>query len=433
MPDFATGQGYYLAELVKHYHRLRPIYLEWAEPYFDNRKDAIATYQRSLLAWYEARIDPSEPYAGDVMVYLRAATAGYTNTLDDFRREWEESGPAALGPNPLNYLPRSVTLDPDRRIMLEQWQKLPEAERQLLLLAYYHQLSDHRLHKVLNLGKDAESATRARRVALRLVRDGWRAGGLTDDDLVLSPEQAVVVDRYARGELPVDQRWEVEARRSSDTLFRRGLELREDWEEVIKLLGRQDTLENLRDEEQQYAPPPPQPGHRIDPARSWKQVQGILTVLLIGVLGYLLFITFWANPERDLFAKYFRPFPNITKTEQYEPDPLEEELGDILIPYDQRNYLAAYDELLPAATAYPSAPLYLGVCALALDNPQRAIDWFGQYLPGDRYHPYARWYLALAYLAQERGPLALEELSEIASVPGHPYEQSAARLIEDLE
>lgn len=434
MSDFATGQGYYLAELIKHYHRLREEYLEWAGPLFDTRTAAISTYQRSLLAWYEARILLKDPYAGEVMIFLRAATAAYTGTLDEFLEEWADQGLATLGPDPVRYLPRPVKLSARQEKMMAAYELMDRPVRDLLLLAYYHQLSDARLHDVLEVGHNADAASQLRHSYLRMLRDDWRSIGLMDDRFEATPEQQETIDRYLRDELDVAQRWEVEARRSSEPNFSNALQLREDWEEGLKIVGRNDTLETLAKEEERYRPKVVVP---VNSSR-WidgRTLQGLLAGILAVVLIYLLYTTFAPTGERTYFAEYFRPFPNITRTQDSLAQPISgrEDLAEMLVPYDRRDYYSAYDELLPAATAYPAAKLYLGVCALALEQPQRARDWLEQYLPGEKYHPYARWYIALAYLADERRGMALRELVDIAGIPGHPYEVPATRLIEALE
>lgn len=434
MSDFATGQGYYLAEMIKHYHQLRKQYLEWAGPLFNTQNAAITSYQRALLAWYEARVLPKAPYAGEVMIFLRAATAAYNGTLDDFREEWSEQGLASLGPNPVNYLPRSIKLSANQEKMMAAYELMDRPVKDLLLLAYYHQLSDARIHDVLEVGHNADAAGQLRRSYLRMLRDDWRNIGLMNEQFDATPEQQETVDRFLRDELDVAQRWEVEARRSSDPVFSNALQLREEWEEGLRIIGRNDTLETLAREEEKYRPkvvPPPVKRQWVD----GRTIQSVLAGALALVLVYLLYTTFAPTDERALFAQYFRPFPNITQVQDSlgKLTPEREDLAQMLKPYDRRDYYAAYDELLPAATAYKSARLYLGVCALALEQPQRARDWLEQYLPGEKYHPYAQWYIALAYLADQRRAMALRELVEIAGVPGHPYEIPATRLIEALE
>lgn len=435
MADFATGQGYYLAELIKHYHHYRDEYLDWALPLFNTRTEAILTYQKALAGWYEARIRRHEPYVGEIMVFLKAATSAYNGTLDTFNEEWSDQGLASLGPNPVRYLPRSVRLSVEQEKMIDLYLKMNQADRDLLILAYYHQLSDHRLHAVLDIGTRASEATRARRAALLRLREQWRLNGIVENAYQATPEQEEIIDRYLRDELDVTQRWEVEAERSSDEVFRLALQLREDFEEGLRLAGRRDTLETLVREEDRYAAPKVNLSAPRPSIVSGGSVQAFLAAALFGVLLYLLYLTFAPATEQQLFAEYFRPFPNVTLL----PDstgwvsPEEEELGDILEAYDQQNYLVAYDELLPAASAYPSARMYLGVSALALEQPQRALEWFDQYLPAEKYYPYARWYMALAYLADGRDRAALRELVEIAGTPGHPYEIPATKLIEALE
>jgi len=425
-----------LAELIKYYHQHRREYLTWSAEVMSEQSVAILNYQRALLTWYEACLRRDDPYTGEVAHFIRAAATHYAGRETEFRDQWQQQGLAGLAPDPMNYLPRAVELSKTQTRMLQQFRELGSSCRELLLLAYYHRLSDAKIAEVLELGVGEKAGADKRRQCLLMVREHWQQTALLDPVYSASPEQWEQIDAFQRGKLDVAERWEVEALRSSDTVFRDALLLREDWEDCLQLAGRQDTLETLRREEDSYQVKvelPTQTRRQPNPLAKIKGLQTYLIGILLAVLAWMLLSTFGPQRETRLYTKYFTPFPNITKANQRAVDPVEEELAEMLAPYDQGDYLLAYDELLPAANAYPSAPIYLGVCALALKEPQRAIQWFEQYLPGDRFHPYARWYEALAYLAAGRSPAALGILLEIAGQAGHPYETQATELIEALE
>ncbi|MEM9529092.1 MAG: hypothetical protein AAGA31_20955, partial [Bacteroidota bacterium] len=283
-----------------------------------------------------------------------------------------------------------------------------------------------------------------RRKCLLMVRESWRAGGITDPTLAPSPVDDELIDRYYAGELDTSERWDVEARRPGDPVFRRAMELREDWAGVITVAGRQDLMETLLREEAKYAKK-----RRIAPAAAPSEVklsprktptlgnfkipdlQSILAFCLFCALAWLAFTTFGqAAPERKAVA-YFEPFPNIFDRMQPRNEE-ERDLKRILYYYDRKDYQTAYEELLPVAPAYPAAPLYLGVSALALEQPSRALDWFEQIEPGTYYRPYAEWYEALAYLAEGRKPAATIALRDISETRGHPYQVKARELLRGL-
>ncbi|MEL7162574.1 MAG: hypothetical protein AAFN92_17590, partial [Bacteroidota bacterium] len=279
---------------------------------------------------------------------------------------------------------------------------------------------------------------------LLMVRESWQAAGIMDPQHQPSPVDEDLLDRYYAGELSTTERWDVEARRPGDPVFRRAMELREDWADVVIVAGRLDLMETLQREEAKYAKKrPPAPASapkkvKLTPrARptlgNFKipNLQSIIAFCLFLALAWLAFTTFGAAaPERKAVA-HFEPFPNIF--DKYQPrDEQERDLKRILWYYDRKDYARAYDELLPVAPAYPAAPLYLGVSALALEQPTRALDWFDQIEAGTYYRPYAEWYAALAYLAEGRKPAATLSLRDISETPGHPYRGRATQLLNEL-
>lgn len=423
----ATGQGQYLAALLGYYHQYREDYLQWVGEELP-REDAITNYQRAWLAWYEARLRAVGPYEDAPYDFVRIAAAHYAG--------WEvapSSGVQLMAAmpvqDPLDYLPPALRLNDLQLQLFKQIQEMTASCKELLLLSYYHRLSDQRLAEVLGLGGEASAK---RRQCMLMVRERWKQSGLMDPLQSAAPKEQERIDHYFRYELDVEGRWEVEGQRSRDVLFRDAFLLREEWEDCIRLAGRQDLMETLAREESRYQIAKKAtsnyraPSFRINlPSEIAPYLIGVLLLLFAG----LAFQTFAPSKEAKLFAAHYTELPPPVKTN----DQMGLDLAKMLAPYEKGNFAEAYDELLPAANAYPAAPLYLGLCALSLDQPQRALDWFDQYLPGDTYRPYADWYSALAYLALRQSAAAVGMLAEITGQPNHPYGKRAADLLEVLE
>lgn len=427
MPAKAIGQGQYLAALLGYYHQHREEYLRWVGEELP-REDAITNYQRAWLAWYEARLQPQSPYEDTPFDFVRVAAAHYAG--------WEvaQASPVqamAAMPlqDPLDYLPQPLRLHEQQLQLFKQLKEMASSCKELLLLSYYHRLSDQRLAEVLSLGSETTSK---RRQCMLMVRERWKQSGLMDPLKSAPPKEQEYIDQYFRHELDVEGRWEVEGQRSRDVLFRDAFLLREEWEDCIRLVGRQDLMETLAREESRYqTPKTPKATYTPPPFRLVlpRALAPYLIALLLGLFAWLALQTFGPSREAKLFAAFYTELPPPVKTN----DQMGLDLAQMLQPYEEGNYLEAYDELLPAANAYPAAPLYLGICALSLGQGQRALDWFNQYLPGDTYRPYADWYSALAYLALKQKAAAVAMLAEISGKAGHPYEKRATDLLEALE
>ncbi len=428
MSSQAIGQGQYLAALLNYYHQHREAYLAWVEEEL-SPADAIAHYQRGWLAWYEARLQPEDPYTADPFDFVKVAAAHYAG--------WEVAIPsgvqtlaATLVQDPIRYLPPALRLNELQLQLFKQIQELGPSCKELLLLAHYHRLSEQRLGEVLGLG--GEAAVK-RRQCMLMLRERWKQTGLLDPVKSASTKEQELIDLYFQGNLDIERRWEVEVQRSSDVQFRDAFLLREEWEDCILLAGRQDLMETLSREEKRYHQKPPgaktsytPPAIRLPFPR---EAMPYLLVLLAGLFIWLALQTFGPSKEQKLFTAFYSELPPPVRTN----DQMGNDLAQMLTPYTQGNYLLAYDELLPAANAYPAAPLYLGISALSLAQPQRALDWFDQYLPGDVYKPYAEWYSALAYLQLKQKAAAIGMLADITGKSGHPYEKKAADLLEALE
>lgn len=436
-----TQGGRYLAELTRAYHGLRPAYLKWAERAWAAAPEvALGHFRRALIGWYEAKVRPAQPYSGETDEYVKAAATAYFSG----QPEVPTATLATLPPSqqPQRYLPRPVRLDETQQTMLRLFGELGKNCRELLLMADYHHLAPTRIADILEIPEQLPEVAARREKCHLMLREQWQLHGLADPDEALTLADERRIDQYFSGQLSEEERWAVEARRTTEGAFRRAMERAEDWAEVLVVVGRQDLMEALLQEEEQYQRTRPEsrkkedvklsPRRRVSwPTWSFPRLETIIAVVLLGVAGWLGWTTFGAAaPDRQAVA-YFEPYPNIFA--QFEPrTEAERDLERILYYYDRKDYLTAYDELLPVAPAYAAAPLYLAVCALALEQPRRALDWLAQISPDSYYHAPAQWYEALAYLADGRRDAAETLLLDIRDDGEHPFRAQAVALLGNL-
>ena len=443
-----ANQGEQLAALTRHFHELRTAYLRWAAGYGQSSETNLGHYRRALIGWYEARIDPEHPYLGPPERYVqRVAAVYFAGRMNEAVVAADRRPDLATTPteaNPLDHLPRPVHLNGTQQLMLSQFKELGNSCQDLLLMFGYHRLTHARIAEVIGLDGQTQATEDRRQKCLLMVREAWQAGGITDPIHQPSPLDEQLIDRYFGGHLSVAERWDVEARRPVDSVFRRAMELREDWAEVVTVAGRQDLMATLEREEAKYAKKravaPTAARVKLSPRRKGgirlgnlelPSLQTLAAVILFGVFGWVAWTTFGPAAPQRVSVAHFEPFYNIF--DRTPPrNAAEEDLQRILYYYDRADYATAYDELLPVARAYPAAPLYLGVSALALQQPTRALDWLGQIPDGDYYHPFAEWYEALAYLAEGRKVAAETLLRDLAETPGHPYRSKATEVLASL-
>ncbi|OAV42944.1 hypothetical protein [Lewinella sp. 4G2] len=463
-----TQQGQYLAALTKYYAGYRSSFLRWAQSTYGQPADVcLANYRRALIAWYEATLRTHDPYRGDADTFVKAMAGYYFNPtpiepgLAGTAMPFGDDLSLATQERPLHYIPRPLRMNQRQGQMLAGFQQLEARHRELILMAHYHRIDRHRMAEVLGEPGGAQIISERLHKIQLLIRENWEAMRIVDAAHRPSAQDDLLIEKYFTGELETTDRWAVEARLPTDPAFREAVSLREDWAGVLTVAGRQELMELLQREEARLVLG--DQTHSLAPARapnSSRIISGaapnssdeveltprksifsdfelprpasLLAIILMAVLGYLVWTTFGpAAPERRAVTN-FEPFPNIFT--EFEPrNEQERDLQRILYYYDRGDYVTTYDELLPVATAYPAAPLYLGVSALALDEPTRALDWFERIPEDDYYRPFADWYTALAYLAAGRTEAGRAELNEILARPGHVYTTRARELLGELQ
>ena len=124
--------GQHLAELKRYYRQYRAQYLEWVARHSHPAEQALPNYRRAFVAWYEASIDPLQPYADEVFPFITGMAEMYFG-----------------GSTPLNYVPRTITLDGQGQQLLKQLRKSGRCG-ELLVLSDYHRLGTPALQRALD-------------------------------------------------------------------------------------------------------------------------------------------------------------------------------------------------------------------------------------------------------------------------------------------
>ena len=370
--------GRRLAELRRYHSELLPAYRAWVADRELPADPAARNFHRALVAWYEAVLRPEHAYHGDVLHYVTTVAGVY------FAEGTLRTERFPLGDGPLDFLPETVRLDEAGSHMLLRVKQSGSC-LQLLLLSDYHRMEPAVVARALDLEAELDELP----------------------ERILDCREAIT--------------------RGNPELVLR-------YDDVIRVAGRQDLMETLgreaepareADEPEPHPEPAVTPRHRLR-LPSFSPGMAVAAVL-VGILLWLAYDTFGsASPDR-LSADHFTPYPNIFATTPAATE-ADRDLERILYYYDRGDYRTAYDELLPTAEAYPAAPLYLGVSALALDDPARARQWFAALDATSPYRDPADWYDALALLALGERGAGLASLRQIAASPGHPFAARAREL-----
>ncbi|MBB4079590.1 tetratricopeptide (TPR) repeat protein [Lewinella aquimaris] len=371
--------GHFLTQLIQHYSDYREEYLMWAKEDGHARAEALVNYRRALVAWYEASIDEDDPYRGELLPYVTAIARVYFGKDNPTDR-------------PIGHFPRTVKLSVEGQELLRRFQGSGTECRELLLLADYHRLSDAALSRAFSGDETGEP----------------------------------IADRV------LHCRADLEQQISDASLL---------WPDVVTVAGRLDLIETLEREESRRtelsapAPPPTAASEvklspRYRPSLSLPAPGMVVAAVVFGIFLWLMYDTFGQQTPDELYTEYFTPYPNVFTDVPPETEG-ESDLQRILYDYDRGDYHTAYEELLPTADAYPAAPLYLGVSALALGDPARAREWFERVDPLGPYADAAEWYRALALMGTGDTGTARVQLEAIGMQAGHPYASAARNLLRE--
>ena len=172
-------------------------------------------------------------------------------------------------------------------------------------------------------------------------------------------------------------------------------------------------------------------GARIRTLSSGRGLAAAASVLLLVVAGVFLFRTAAASSPEALAAAYFEPDPGLPTTLGEAEDAAFDEA---MIDYKLGDYPAAlrqWGELRAEVGAGDTLSYFYGVTLLAAGRPVEAVTLLRE-VRGGGFVGEARWYEALALLAQGQEAAAKPLLERVAETDG-AYAAQARELLGALE
>ncbi|MBL0682112.1 hypothetical protein JJQ60_01145 [Aquimarina mytili] len=160
----------------------------------------------------------------------------------------------------------------------------------------------------------------------------------------------------------------------------------------------------------------------------WKIAASFL--VLIGMSTFL-----WLNhnPEEELFAAYYAPYPigDIKRG----ADTATDDFKEIVLDYKRKEYI----KVIPALERYvqqkpdnEQLKLCLGNSYLNTNQLAKAETLFQNFSSESKYYSDAKWFLSLTYLKmkeEDQTTLLLKELISFDNI----YKQNAAKLLQEIE
>lgn len=167
--------------------------------------------------------------------------------------------------------------------------------------------------------------------------------------------------------------------------------------------------------------------------QNWKIYYAMAASLLLA--SSLLIYLFSQNPmEKDIFSKYFKPYPNTIPIIRGEES--VDQLKLAMIEYEFENYtetVLILDKLLKNDPDNSTALFYSGISNLYLDKTTQAIKQLKRVVGSSEsdFKIQAAWYLGLAYLKNRDAENAREVFNKIIS-EDHWYKQQSIEILELL-
>jgi len=147
-------------------------------------------------------------------------------------------------------------------------------------------------------------------------------------------------------------------------------------------------------------------------------------ILLISIVIVLLLLFKPTNNNKDLFAEYFSPYPNILTERNITKEYDNKLLIVALDHYDKGEFNKAnqiFEELVKQEVVSDTVLFYYGNTSLATGDTDQAIKSFEQLLldTNSRILLQAEWYLALAYLSENKVDQCMLYLKKIIQKETH--------------
>ena len=236
------------------------------------------------------------------------------------------------------------------------------------------------------------------------------------------------IEEYLQGTLTSAERERFEVEMNENEELREEVALQKQLMSSIETESVRQLLEQIHAENFERETPVVSIRHRR--AHSFIAVAASLALLILSGWWY---IDSRATQPASLYATYFSPAAGLPTTLSYTNNG---RFSEGMISYKLEEYAEArewWQPLLQADPANDTLNFYMGVAALADEQTEGAIHYLSKVTEENNsvYYTDARWYLALAYLLNEKEEKArtlLQGLSE----QDNPYRGRSIEIIEKI-
>lgn len=249
---------------------------------------------------------------------------------------------------------------------------------------------------------------------------------------MISDEEIELIEKYQRGELKDGALSAFEERVVLDEAFAHEVNAYSTIMAGVKLKGEEDFTETIKrweqEEKNEVVDKPSIPLRRL-----WSAAAAVLILVL--PLSLWFYTSSQHSNERH-FDAYFQPYEDIVTSRSAAPKD-DAKFREGMAYYNNSDYVnavRAFEVFLVSQPEHAAAIFYLGVANLASDNPKKAELQFLklQQQPEGVFTEMADWYLALAYVEENKVAQADAVLKNIVANPKHAFVEEAKSLQKEL-
>ncbi len=161
----------------------------------------------------------------------------------------------------------------------------------------------------------------------------------------------------------------------------------------------------------------------------WKAAATILVLI-----GMTTFLWFNNNPEEDLFAAYYAPYP-IGDIKRGVDTSGDDDFKTMVLDYKSKEYIKVIPALERFIQQKPNDEqlrLCLGNSYLNTDQLAKSEAIFQDFSSESKYYSDAKWFLSLTYLKMKEKDQTILLLKELISYD-NIYKQNATKLLQDIK
>lgn len=205
----------------------------------------------------------------------------------------------------------------------------------------------------------------------------------------------------------------------------------------VRMMLQASARDNLRLELQELLPPISEaPTASIKPfyQKPWFYAVAAAVVLLLA-LPFFLKQGGDELSNQELFAENFQPLDMRMITRGTQTDSLKEKIQTLYQAGKYEASLTLLEKLIDQEPENASYRLYKGICYIGLKppEPQKAIPIFDGLQQDFNFGQVAQWYLALAYILDDKPAEGKRLIEAIAQQQDHSYRKQAAKLLGEMK